>query len=91
MCRSGLKIEGVTTLSLVTDGDEALVAADRPGFQGALARLILECTEVALSVIERAINRYEPIFGSAEEFSAFMKTDTRKWTKVIRDANVKVD
>jgi tripartite-type tricarboxylate transporter receptor subunit TctC len=36
-------------------------------------------------------NRYEPIFGSAEEFSAFMKTDTRKWTKVIKDANVKVD
>jgi tripartite-type tricarboxylate transporter receptor subunit TctC len=36
-------------------------------------------------------NRYEPIFGSAEDFSAFMKADTRKWTKVIRDANVKVD
>jgi tripartite-type tricarboxylate transporter receptor subunit TctC len=36
-------------------------------------------------------NRYEPIFGSAEEFGAFMKTDTRKWTRVIRDANVKVD
>jgi tripartite-type tricarboxylate transporter receptor subunit TctC len=36
-------------------------------------------------------NRYEPIFGSAEEFDEFMKADTRKWTKVIKDANVRVD
>jgi tripartite-type tricarboxylate transporter receptor subunit TctC len=36
-------------------------------------------------------NRYEPIIGSPEEFAAFMKADTEKWTKVIKDANVKVD
>jgi tripartite-type tricarboxylate transporter receptor subunit TctC len=36
-------------------------------------------------------NRYEPITGSPEKFAAFMKADALKWTKVIKDANVKVD
>jgi tripartite-type tricarboxylate transporter receptor subunit TctC len=36
-------------------------------------------------------NRYEPIIGSPEQFDAFMKADAEKWTKVIKDANVKVD
>ncbi len=36
-------------------------------------------------------NRYEPITGSPEQFGEFMKTDTLKWTKVIKDANVRVD
>jgi tripartite-type tricarboxylate transporter receptor subunit TctC len=38
-----------------------------------------------------ARHRYEPITGSPGEFAEFMKTDTRKWMKVIRDANVKVE
>jgi tripartite-type tricarboxylate transporter receptor subunit TctC len=29
--------------------------------------------------------------SSPEEFSAFIKTEARKWSKVIRDANLKVD
>jgi tripartite-type tricarboxylate transporter receptor subunit TctC len=37
------------------------------------------------------VNRYEPITGSPEQFAEFMKADTRKWTKVIKDANVKVE
>ena len=36
-------------------------------------------------------NRYEPIIGSPEQFDEFMKADAEKWTKVIKDANVKVD
>ena len=36
-------------------------------------------------------SRYEPLLGSPEQFAAFMKADTAKWTKVIKDANVKVD
>ena len=36
-------------------------------------------------------NRYEPIPGSPEQFGAYMKADTRKWEKIIKDANLKVD
>jgi tripartite-type tricarboxylate transporter receptor subunit TctC len=34
---------------------------------------------------------FQPMTSSPEEFSAFIKTEARKWSKVIRDANLKVD
>jgi tripartite-type tricarboxylate transporter receptor subunit TctC len=36
-------------------------------------------------------NRYEPILGSPEQFGEYMRADTQKWAKIIKDANVKVD
>jgi tripartite-type tricarboxylate transporter receptor subunit TctC len=36
-------------------------------------------------------NRYQPITGSPEELDAFMKADARKWTKVVKDAGLKID
>ena len=34
---------------------------------------------------------FEPMAGSPQEFSAFIKADAEKWQRVIRVANVKVD
>jgi hypothetical protein len=31
------------------------------------------------------------ITGNAGEFTAFVKTEAGKWSKVIQDANIKVD
>ena len=36
-------------------------------------------------------NFHEPILGSPEEFDAYMKADASKWSKIIKDANLKVD
>lgn len=38
-----------------------------------------------------APNMFEPMIGSPEQFSDFIKSDSQKWGKVIRDANVKLD
>ena len=31
----------------------------------------------------------EPITGTPEEFAAFIRAETKKWGKVVRDANIK--
>jgi tripartite-type tricarboxylate transporter receptor subunit TctC len=36
-------------------------------------------------------NLFEPMLGTPEEFAAFIRADAAKWSKVIRDANLKVD
>ena len=36
-------------------------------------------------------NMFESMAASPEQFAAFIKTDTEKWDKVIRDANLKID
>ncbi len=33
----------------------------------------------------------EPLQNTPEQFAAFLKTDTSKWAKVVRDAGVKID
>ncbi|HEY0568960.1 MAG TPA: tripartite tricarboxylate transporter substrate binding protein [Xanthobacteraceae bacterium] len=38
-----------------------------------------------------AKNHYEPILGSPEQFDAYMKADARKWSKIIKDANLTVE
>jgi tripartite-type tricarboxylate transporter receptor subunit TctC len=37
------------------------------------------------------INMFEPMTGSPEQFSAFIKSDAQKWRNVINTAKVKVD
>jgi tripartite-type tricarboxylate transporter receptor subunit TctC len=34
---------------------------------------------------------FQPMTGSPEEFAAFIKIEAKKWSKVIRDANLKVE
>lgn len=43
--------------------------------------------------IDRMItpNMFETMVTSPEEFAAFIKRDSAKWSKVLRDANIKVD
>src|ERR1051325_6046847 len=43
--------------------------------------------------IDRVItpNMFEPMVTSPEEFAGFIKRDSAKWSKVLRDANIKVD
>ena len=36
-------------------------------------------------------NLFETMTSSPEQFAAFIKADSVKWAKVIRDANIKVD
>jgi tripartite-type tricarboxylate transporter receptor subunit TctC len=33
----------------------------------------------------------EPVGSSSAEFSAFLRSETAKWSKVIKDANIKAD
>jgi tripartite-type tricarboxylate transporter receptor subunit TctC len=32
----------------------------------------------------------EPIIGTPEQFSAFIRAETVKWGKVVKDANIKI-
>ena len=43
--------------------------------------------------IDRVIipNMFEPMVTSPEEFAVFIKRDSAKWAKVLREANIKVD
>jgi hypothetical protein len=34
---------------------------------------------------------FEPVGGTPEEFSAYIKSELVKWAKVVKDANVRVD
>jgi tripartite-type tricarboxylate transporter receptor subunit TctC len=34
---------------------------------------------------------FQPMTGSPEEFTAFIKTESQKWSKVVRDANLKIE
>ena len=34
---------------------------------------------------------FQPMTGSSEQFSAFIKSEAQKWSKVIRDASLKVE
>ena len=36
-------------------------------------------------------NMFETMVTSPEEFAAFIKADSAKWSKVLRDANIRVD
>ena len=36
-------------------------------------------------------NLFETMTSSPEQFAEFIRTDSVKWAKVIRDANIKVD
>jgi tripartite-type tricarboxylate transporter receptor subunit TctC len=36
-------------------------------------------------------NMFEPMVSSPEEFAEFIKRDSAKWSKVLREANIKVD
>ena len=33
----------------------------------------------------------EPVGNSPEEFAQWLKTDIAKWTRVVREANIKVE
>ena len=34
---------------------------------------------------------FQSMNGSPEEFSAFIKSEAQKWSKVVRDANLKIE
>ncbi len=36
-------------------------------------------------------NMFEPMVSSPEEFAGFIRRDSAKWSKVLKDANIKVD
>jgi len=38
-----------------------------------------------------APHMFDPLTSSPEQFAEFLKSETRKWGKVIRDANLKAD
>ena len=38
-----------------------------------------------------APNDVEPILGSVDAFAAFVKSGAARWSKLIKDANIKVD
>jgi tripartite-type tricarboxylate transporter receptor subunit TctC len=34
---------------------------------------------------------FEPMVSTPEQFAEFIKTDSAKWSKVLREANIKAD
>jgi tripartite-type tricarboxylate transporter receptor subunit TctC len=34
---------------------------------------------------------FQPMTGSPEEFTAFIKSESQKWSKVVRDSNLKIE
>ena len=36
-------------------------------------------------------NRYEPLLGTPEEFGAYMRSDSEKWARVIKQLGIKID
>lgn len=43
--------------------------------------------------LKRAIepNMFEPMVSSPDEFAKFIEADSEKWSKVLREANIRVD
>ena len=43
--------------------------------------------------LDRAIvhSMFEPMVSWPEQFAEFIKTDSAKWSKVLREANIKAD
>jgi tripartite-type tricarboxylate transporter receptor subunit TctC len=37
-----------------------------------------------------AVQGFEPITGTPEEFAAFIRAEKKKWGRVVRDANIKL-
>jgi tripartite-type tricarboxylate transporter receptor subunit TctC len=38
-----------------------------------------------------APNFYEPLMGSPDEFAAYVRTDARSWSEVIKEAKLTID
>jgi tripartite-type tricarboxylate transporter receptor subunit TctC len=36
-------------------------------------------------------SRYEPLLGSPEEFGAYMRSDSEKWGRVIKQLGIRID
>lgn len=49
---------------------------------------VLKLTQVRKEMLERGI---EPSGGTPEDFAELIKVDQQKWSKLIRDRNIKVD
>jgi len=60
-----------------------------------LARLNAEAQSILADAgfRERSLDPYmfQPLSGSPQEFAAYIRADVRKWDRVIRDANIKVE
>jgi tripartite-type tricarboxylate transporter receptor subunit TctC len=60
-----------------------------------LARLNAEAQSILADAAfrERSLDPYmfQPLSGSPQEFAAYIRADVRKWDRVIRDANIKVE
>ncbi|MFZ0259132.1 MAG: tripartite tricarboxylate transporter substrate-binding protein [Pseudolabrys sp.] len=41
------------------------------------------------AAVSRAAQGLVPITGTPEEFSAFIRAETKNWGKIVRDANIK--
>ena len=69
-----------------------LVTAGTPG---AIVRKINEefnRTLVARDVRDRFADAgFEPLGGTQEKFAAYLKTEIKKWTAVVREANIQID
>lgn len=69
---------------LVTAGSPSMVVRKiNEAFNRALA---------AQDVRERFADAgFEPLGGTQEKFAAYLKAETRKWTAVVREANIRID
>jgi tripartite-type tricarboxylate transporter receptor subunit TctC len=46
----------------------------------------------AADVQERLLaSGFEPLGGTPQKFADYLRSETRKWTKVVRDANIRIE
>ena len=59
-----------------------------------VARINVDYNKVlaAADVQERLlVSGFEPLGGTPQKFADYLRSETRKWTKVVRDANIRID
>lgn len=89
---------------LPTIGEAGLPGAEFDGWYGLLvpaktppavvSRVNADFNQVlaAPDVQERLLaSGFEPLGGTRQKFAEYLKAETRKWTKVVRDADIRVE
>ena len=92
------------TPDLPTIAEAGLPGAEFDGWYGllvpagtpreAVARINADFNRVlaASEVQERLLaSGFEPLGGTPQKFADYLRAETRKWTKVVRDANIRIE
>jgi tripartite-type tricarboxylate transporter receptor subunit TctC len=63
-------------------------SASESGLRGDIVTRVISDPAFAKQYL--ASQGLEPILGTPEQFAAFIRSETVKWGKIVKDANIKV-